>query len=137
MFDDMFRKFPCDFCDLGSLMYSQKETMESWQYAEIFRLDDIDKLRDGIISEVLVFVCNHCGAEVRLTMKEVEKRMRKVLSDRILTMIARGDLPDPGTLRKIDRTLVYCGKCTGYDGKGSCPVKIYEDCKIKRLPNGF
>jgi len=137
MFSMLIKQLPCSSCENGKLHYNQKLTFEAWQQPEIFRLDDIDKLKDGIVSDVLVFVCNQCDAVERFTLKEVIKKSMKNLSDRLLTMIARGDVPDPGSFRNVDRTYIYCGKCNGYDGKGACPRKVYEDCKLKRLPYGF
>ena len=137
MFSDMIRTLPCEICEEGEIYYSQKETFDAWVQPEVFKLDDIDKLKDGIISEILVFICNNCEAQFRYTFKEVEKKFRKKLSDRIFTMVAMGDLPDPGSVRKSDRIMIYCGKCSGFDGKGSCPIIIHRDCKLKRLPNGF
>ena len=137
MLSDMIRYLPCKSCEDGRLYYNQKETMEAWQQPEIFKLDDIDKLKDGIISDILVMVCNQCDAQVRFTLKEIEKEFRKQLSKRIFTMIGWGDIPDPGSVRKIDRLFFYCGKCNGYDGKGSCPKYIYENCDLKRMPYGF
>jgi len=136
MLSDMIRHLPCNSCDNGRLYYNQKETMEAWQQPEIFRLDDIDKLRDGILSDVLVMACSKCDTQVRFTIREIEKEFRKKLSRRVLTMIARGDIPDPGS-RKTDRIYFYCGKCNGYDGKGSCHEYVYNNCEIKRLPYGF
>lgn len=137
MFSDMIRKLPCSSCENGSLYYNQKETFESWQHQEVFRLDDIEKLKDGIVSDILVFICNQCEAIERYTFKEVEKKFRKQLSNRILTMVSRGDIPDPGSARKMDRTFIYCGKCSGYDGKGACPRQVYNKCELKRMPYGF
>jgi len=137
MFSDMIKHLPCNSCENGRLIYSQRETMAAWQQPEIFRLDDIGKLKDGTISDVLVMMCNHCDSQVRFTMKEIEKECRKNLSNRLFTMISRGDIPDPGSVRKVDRTFIYCGKCNGYDGKGACPRYVYDNCELKRLPYGF
>ena len=137
MFTEMITDFPCPYCLKGQLEYNQRETTEAWYHPIIFRLDDLDKLKDGVISNVLVFTCDYCGASERYTLKEIELKARKRLSDIMLTQIARGDMPDPGAVRKIDRTLIYCGKCGGFDGKGSCPGYIFDDCKLKRIPNGF
>lgn len=137
MFSDMIRYLKCNSCENGRLMYSQLETMESWQQPEIFRLDDIDKLKDNIISDILVMVCTECNAHVRFTLKEIEKEFRKNLSNRLFTMLGKGDIPDPGSLRQTDRIFVYCGKCNGYDGKGACPRYVYNNCELKRLPHGF
>ena len=137
MLSNMIRKLPCDSCEDGILLYDQRETMEAWQQAEVFRLDDIDKLDDGIMSDILVMVCNQCDHIVRYTLKEIEKACRKQLSSRLLTMISRGDAPDPGSFRKTDRIAYYCGRCNGYDGKGACPTYIYENCDLRRMPYGF
>ena len=137
MFSDMIRYLPCDSCENGRLMYNQRLTMEAWQQPEIFRLDDLGKLKDDIISDILVMACTTCEAEVRYTLKEIEKVFRKNLSNRIFIMLGRGDIPDPGSLRKTDRLMYYCGKCTGFDGKGTCPKYIYDNCEIKRMPYGF
>ena len=137
MFSDMTKNLPCPVCLNHGLYYSQVETSEAWQHPIVFRLDDIDKLRDGVISDILVFICDSCDAEVRYTFKEVELQARKRLTEILLTQIAKGDMPDPGVARKIDRTLIYCGKCGGFDGKGSCPGYIFDGCELKRLPYGF
>lgn len=133
----MIRQLPCPYCEIGQLHYNQPATTDAWQSPIVFRLDDIDKLKDGVISEILVFTCDYCEANERYTFKEVELKFRKRLSDIMLTQIARGDMMDPGTMRSMDRTLIYCGKCGGFDGKGACPHLIYDDCKLKRIPYGF
>lgn len=137
MFSDMIRHLPCNLCEDGRLYYNQRETMEAWQQPEVFRLDDIDKLDDGIMSDILVMTCNQCDNTVRYTLKEIERACRKQLSERIFTMISRGDVPDPGSYRKTDRIFFYCGKCNGYDGKGTCPKYVYENCELRRMPYGF
>ena len=137
MFTNMIKKLPCPYCEDGDLVYNQPETFEAWQHPTVFRLDDIDKLKEDLISDILVFMCLKCGARERYTFKEVEKKFRHRLSKILLTRIARNDLPDPGAMRGVERTLIYCGKCGGFDGKGSCTISIYDNCKLKRLPYGF
>lgn len=133
----MIKQLPCPYCERGQLYFNQVETTKAWYHPIVFRLDDLDKLKDGVVSDILVFTCNVCEATERYTFKEVELKFRKRLSDIMLTQIAREDMPDPGTMRDIDRTLIYCGKCGGFDGKGSCPHYIFDDCKLKRIPDGF
>jgi len=138
MFSDMIKPISCEFCESGRMYYNHRDTFEAWQDSDIFRLDDMDKLEDGIISEILIMVCDVCQAKCRYTFKEIEKIYRKRLSDKMLTMIAMGDLPDAGSLRPTDRIMIYCGKCNGHDGKGTCPRIIYDKCELKRLPkNGI
>ena len=137
MFSDMIQHLPCHICEDGKLMFNHRLTFEAWQQPEVFRLDDIGKLKDGIISDILVMTCIKCGAEARYTLKEIEKKFRKNISKRLFTLLGRGDIPDPGSLRRTDRLFFYCGKCTGYDGKGGCPEYIYKGCELKRMPYGF
>jgi len=137
MFSFMVKSLPCEECDDGEIYYDHRETFDAWTQPEIFRLDDVDKLIDGVINEVLVFICNKCETQYRFTFKEIEKKFRKILSNKIITMVATRNLPDPGTVRKSNRVFIYCGKCSGYDGKGSCPLIVYEDCGLKKLPYGF
>lgn len=133
MFSQMIKSIKCEICG-HKLRFSQSDTFQAWQDSDIFRLDDIDKLIDGVISDILVLICDNCEITYRYTFKELEKIFRKKLSDQILTMIAKSDLPDPGSMKKTDRLLVYCGKCNGHDGKGACPRMIYDKCELKRLP---
>lgn len=134
MFSDMIKSLPCEACDNGKMFYSNFETVNAWQDPNVFVLDNVDNLINGTLSDILVFICPDCGVTVRYTFKEVEKIFRKNLSKIILTKIAMGDLPDPGSFSKEGRIMIYCGQCSGFDGKGSCPSKIYEACELKRLP---
>jgi len=133
----MIRNLPCNLCEKGILIYDHKSTVDAWQQPEVFRLDDIDKLKDEIISDILVLSCDRCGSQTRLTFKEIEKRFRKSLTNKLFTMIGRGDIPDPGSIRRTDRIYIYCNKCSGYDGKGACPKYVYDNCELKKLPISF
>ena len=136
MFSDMIKSLPCETCEEGKMYYSNFETVNAWQDPHVFALDNVDKLVDAVLSDILVFICPECGTTVRYTFKEVEKIFRKNLSKIILTKIAMGDMPDPGSFNKKGRIITYCGQCSGFDGKGSCPAEIYNVCELKRLPRG-
>jgi len=137
MFSFMVKSLPCEECGEGEIYYDHRETFDAWNQPEIFKLDDVDKLIDGMVSEVLVFVCNKCETRFRFIFKEIEKKFRKILSDRLITMVVTGNLPDPGVIRNSNRVFIYCGKCNGYDGKGGCPMDVYKNCELKVLPYGF
>lgn len=130
----MFNKIKCEICGKGYLINDTASTINAWLQPENFKLDNIDKIVDGIIGEVLCFNCSECKAELRYTYKELEKLYRKKLSDKLLTMLAKGEMADPGMVRKSAKIFIYCGKCSGFDGKGTCPEFIYKECKLKRLP---
>jgi hypothetical protein len=137
MFSQLIRTLPCEECEKGEIYYDHAATSAAWLKPEIFTLDEVDKIVDATISEVLIFTCIECGVQVRYTLKEVEKKFRKKLSGRLLTMLAMGNLPNLMALHPANRIMIYCGKCRGYDGKGSCPFTVYNNCEVKRLPYGF
>jgi len=126
----------CPFCKEGIMKYRQQATCDAYSLPEAFILDDVDKLVDGIIGEYLVYVCNKCGSVERYTYKELERLERKRISDIVINSAARGEIVKAATLRK-NKVLIYCGKCNGLDGKGSCLIETFKRCKIKRLPNGL
>jgi len=129
----MFGSLPCNECG-GKIYYDQRLTSEAWLRPEIFTLEDVYKLIDSTISEILVFTCIKCNTQVRYTFKEVEKQFRKKLSIRLLTLVAVGNLPNLTSVESIEKVMFYCGKCSGYEGKGSCPLIVYRDCNLKKIP---
>jgi len=128
----------CPICEKGILSYSPKKTMESYLDSSVFVLDDIENIKDAIISDFITFECVECEAEVRYTYRSIDKIVRKTLSKLIIDNYTKeaiygGNIP----FDKIDRVFVYCGKCSGFDGNGSCLLSSFEKCKLKRLPNGL
>ena len=75
MFSDMIRDLPCEACELGKIIYDGRETMVAWQDDNVFRLDDVDKLVDGIIDEPLG------GAHVN--PEEMYKSVKKLIKEEI------------------------------------------------------
>jgi hypothetical protein len=131
MLNNILKDIKCPICLEGELEYSQGKTFES--YSEIFDLDSIEEIVDGVIDQYLVFECMECGATPRLRFKDIEFMARKNLTSRIMTMKAAGLLERGAT--KINRFYIYCGHCAGFDGRGSCPKAVYEKCEIKKVPN--
>jgi hypothetical protein len=138
MLDSLWSGLKCASCDIGALEYSSKDTFEAYSEKELFVLDDIETLIGGLIANFLIFKCGNCGTEYRYTYKDIDKIVRKDISNRVMTMYATGEIIGATTPSKeLDRVFVYCGKCNGYDGKGSCLLKIFDECKLKRLPYGL
>jgi len=118
------------------MSYNQKETYDSYSIPDTFVIGDIDKIVDGMIAEYLVYKCNKCGAIEKYTFKDIEIAERKKLSKFVIDVISRGELRKSAVLKPgLPRVLIYCGKCAGLDGKGSCLREDYEKCELKRLPN--
>lgn len=118
------------------MSYNQKETYDAYSMPDTFVIGDIDKIVDSMVAEYLVYKCNKCGAVDKYTFREIEKVERKKLSKFVIDIISKGELRKSAVLKpNRPRVLVYCGKCGGLDGKGSCLKEDYEKCELKRLPD--
>jgi predicted nucleic-acid-binding Zn-ribbon protein len=131
----MFDNLKCDFCKDGRMHYEPEETFKSYFVPETFATDKLNKIIDEAINEYLVFKCRMCGQIDKYTFKDVEKKIRKEMYDIVINSIAIKELRNANTINLIDKTMIYCGKCKGFDGKGACPIKIFKDCKLKRFPS--
>lgn len=125
----------CDFCEKGKLTYNPSKTFDAYFIPETFALSEISEIIDKSINEYLVFECRICDSNVRYTFKDIEKKIRDDLYEKVIDMVATKEFRDIGAINFANKTLIYCGKCNGIDGKGSCFIKIFEDCKLKELPS--
>jgi hypothetical protein len=126
--------FNCSACDKGTAYFSEAKTYASYDTKLVFVLEDLPNILDGVLSDVLVFVCRNCGSEVRMTYNEVLKKLRRDLAKRFINLCIGKNSKNANVTTYFDRILIYCGKCNGFDGKGACPIFIYDTCDIKRLP---
>jgi hypothetical protein len=134
MLNKIEHSIECDFCDEGLLSYSSSETFEAYFSPESFALAEMDKILDETINEYLIFICGTCGISVKYTYKDVEKKIRENMYNKVIFSLALKEFRDSGAIGFVDKTLIYCGKCNGFNGKGACPVRIFNECKLKRLP---
>ncbi len=137
MFNRGIKSFVCPFCESQSFGFDPHQTIMTYLNPITFVIEDVEKVIDKCIAEYTVFICRDCGAEVRYTYKDIEKKVRQNMSNVALSLLARGEIIKHGVPSGKDRVHIYCGKCNGFDGKGGCPVKIYEECEIKRFPSGI
>ncbi len=125
----------CDFCEKGNLIYNPSKTFDAYFMPETFVSSEIGEIIDKHLTEYLVFECRLCNSNVRYMFKDIEKKIRNDLYKKIIEMIATKEFKDVNAINFANKTLIYCGKCHGIDGKGSCFIKIFEDCKLKELPS--
>lgn len=135
----MLAGLECDFCNKKALVYDEIETFKAFTVPEslmLFNIDDkiIEEIIDKSVTKYLVFKCNMCKANVKLTFKDIEKKLREDVYEKVVTMIAVRGLQELDAINFIDKTRIYCGFCQGFDGKGACPVRIYNECELKKIP---
>jgi len=133
MFYEIMSDLKCDYCKKGHLKYNIEGTLKSYVSQESLSVNDISKIIDEALNEYIVFKCTSCGAMFKYTYKNLEKKVRKNLYSKLGYMIIMGEIREK-YMNLTDKTLIYCGKCFGFDGKGACPVKMFETCKLKTLP---
>ena len=133
----MFTSLKCPNCETGNLYYDARESYKSFSFPESFTLNEIEGFVDGIVNGYLVYTCPDCGVGIRQTYKEIEKSIREELSQKVMTMMAKGEILGAMVSPEFNRVLVHCGKCNGSDGNGSCLIEVYKKCELKRLPNGL
>ena len=126
----IFDYLKCPICLNEGMQFFYTKTMEA--FSDDFDLEDVDKLVDGIIGQYLVFQCLKCESIHRFTYKEIEKSIRKDISQKVMTLRAKKELDK--TINMNVKYLVFCGKCNGYDGHGACPKEVYDECQLRRMP---
>ena len=135
MFRALTDNLTCDLCETGRLYYDPSSTFDFYFVPETFSAAEISKIIDESINQYLVFKCSSCGITKKYTFKDIEKKARKNMYRQIINSIAIKELRNSGAIGFVNKTMIYCGKCEGFDGKGSCPIRIFDDCKLKRLPS--
>jgi len=127
-FNDVIK---CEVCQ-GLLMLSGQETIEDYaRTLDVSSHDVVGRVED-ILNSYLVYRCNTCGSLVKYTYKDLEKALRKALTAKLLMLSIKGEITHVKALSS--KYLIYCGKCRGFDGKGCCPISVFEKCEIKRFP---
>ncbi|RLF84369.1 hypothetical protein DRN34_05835 [Thermococci archaeon] len=135
MFNNLLQGIICEKCGAGELFFDRGSTHAHYAQPNSFRVEEIEAAADGIINSYLVFHCSSCAEVTRYTFKEIEKRMRKEITENIIHSIVRGEILP--TVNAIDKNFIYCDRCSGFSGNGACPKSIYDKCELKRLPHGL
>jgi hypothetical protein len=131
MFIDFQDIIKCEVCR-GYIELDSEETVKDFSRILDIKTSEVFSKVEDIINVYLVYRCTACGHLVKYTYKELEKELRKALTAKLLFMSVKGEITHVKAL--IGKYFVYCGKCNGFDGQGSCPISVFEKCEIKRFP---
>ena len=131
MIDQLVGAMKCELCG-GPLEIDETVTIND--YSIIISANEtnvFDKVED-IVTKYLVYKCLNCGQTFKYTYKDLEKNIRKKITEKVLMLIVKGQIDASSCLQ--DKFLIYCGKCNGLDGLGSCTESIFNKCEINRFP---
>lgn len=131
MFSSLIQQLNCEICGC-ELSYNPKATFDMYSEELDLVIDLVESKVNNIIGRVLVYECPICKKFYRYTYKDIEATVRMDMTKKVLLNIAMGQMKNMEYIR--DGVLVYCGKCTGFDGNGSCTRKMYNNCKVKEFP---
>lgn len=132
MLNSLIQHINCNVCG-GNLVYDPKATFNSYYNEVGMTIERVISKVDEVVGKFLIYTCPKCKCEYRYTYKEIEKIIRHETTKQVLLSVARGQMKNMAGI--MDGVLIYCGKCSGFDGKGSCTKKIYDKCEVKRFPN--
>jgi len=121
----------CELCQ-GTLVADLESTMDD--YAIVMNTNTINIFEnvDLLLNKYIVYTCTSCGNKVKYTYKELERIFRKVLTEKLLMLVVKGLMTDVEAI--TGQYFIYCGKCQGFDGRGGCPILVFDKCEIKRFP---
>lgn len=131
MLNSLIQHLNCEVCG-HNLIYAPKTTLDTYSKELDIIIENVEFKVDDIIGRFLIYECPICKKFYRYTYKDIETIIRINMTKEALLAIAMRQMKNMTYIR--GSVLIYCGKCTGFDGNGSCTKKIYDNCKIKRLP---
>lgn len=131
MFNVLADSIKCLSCG-GQLSFDAGATGEDYALTTDVNAMNIHDRVDDIINKYLVYKCIVCGSLYKYTYKELERFIRKTITEAYLQLVLRDQIKESDFLK--EKFIIYCGKCSGLDGQGSCTKSILDKCEIKRFP---
>jgi len=131
MFGTLFNHVLCPVCE-HKLFFSYEDSFKAYENSINLANATILEKTDLAMNEYFVFICNSCDSKYRYTYKDIYR----VIRTSILKKLLCSKIQEQATALNAnkDNVIIYCGKCSGYDGKGSCPRVMFVRCEIKKLP---
>lgn len=121
----------CEVCG-GGLFFNHEATFNAYkESSDLTSLNVFDKVEE-VINKYFIFICPNCNIEYRHTYKNIENNLRISIFKQLLLSLIQKQVVEFNS-NKIS-FLIYCGKCSGFDGSGSCPKNVFENCTIKKFP---
>ena len=132
MLDSLIQHLNCEVCR-HELIYDPRATFDVYSCELELTVEDVKSEIDNVVGRFLVYECSFCKKTYRYTYKDIEAAIRIDMTKQVLLTIAREQMKNMVYI--MDGVLIYCGKCTGFDGNGSCTKKMYDNCEVKRFPS--
>lgn len=132
MFNKLNDIILCEFCG-QNIEFDPELTLTDYSNHLNLEVKDVSSKVEDIIGNYLVYRCSSCNSTFKFTYKDIEFNLRKKLTEKLLILIAKGSMMS--NLSLYDKYFIYCGKCKGVTGTGSCTKSVFNTCEIKRFPS--
>jgi len=132
MLGTLIKDVVCEICG-EKLDFVYEETFNAFRESADLTYLHIMETVDSIVDRYLVFKCYGCDTKYRYTYKDIDKIIRNTIFKNLLLLLTQDQMAMNGVNRAS--VIIYCGKCTGYDGQGSCPPNVFNKCDIKKFPS--
>ena len=131
MFSKFTNEIKCEVCS-GDLHFDYDSTVDDYQILMSSTTVDIYDKVDDIVGKYLVYKCYICGRIHKYTYKDIEKIVRRKITERVLLSMVKDQIPDISSVVN-EKFFIYCGKCQGVDGTGCCTKNVFNNCVMKRF----
>jgi len=126
----------CEVCNSDQMQLDNITQLENIPFDEISGYKEVERYVDNELSQLMVFRCMLCNNVVNYTIKDLLDIRRRQVKDYILEQLVAYRSFSFHADATAAYVLIYCGRCHGQDGKGSCRVDFYNQCDIKEIPVG-
>jgi hypothetical protein len=127
------RGLKCEACGEGFLRLDMMASVVELSPQATLTYEQMAEFIDKYMAAYMVFTCPFCGESFRYTEKEILGKYSETIKEYLFQQIVPNKVTDY-IGAGMTKVLVYCGKCAGQDGKGSCAVEVLTKCDIKEFP---
>jgi len=132
----MIHDLKCDQCETGILYLDVPESIDVLSSDELVEYKHIKRYVSSEINRFYVYKCDECGAIFRYNIKNILRQQFDNLIEMVLEKAVVNRMLNDRQNKEYKRILVYCGKCSGQDGRGSCMIGVFNACDLKEFPIG-
>jgi len=127
------RGLKCEACGEGFLRLDMMESVVALSPQALLTHEQMTEFIDKYMDSYMVFTCPLCEQKFKYTEKEILRKYRETIKDYLFEQAVSNKVAEH-LGDGMTKVLVYCGKCPGQDGKGSCSIEVFNKCDIKEFP---
>jgi len=132
----MIQNLKCNLCETGILQLDVPESIDALSSDELLEYKHIKRYVASEINRFYIYKCDECGATYRYNLKSILQQQFDSLMEMVTERVMVSRMLESQQGKDYKRILIYCGKCSGQDGRGSCMLGVFNACDMKEFPIG-